>query len=203
MSKTLSPSAQTVQDALRRLGFAYEVKESAHPTRSAQDAAQVVGCEVGQICKSLVFRGARTARALLVITSGANRVDEARLSELMGEPVAKADAAFVREKTGFAIGGVAPVGHAQDLDTFIDEDLLRYDEIWAAAGTPNALFRLLPADLVRMTGGRVAAVKSSRPPQPLPGAVSPSSPGRLPVPTPGPELPGPRPQGKPRGPEGR
>jgi prolyl-tRNA editing enzyme YbaK/EbsC (Cys-tRNA(Pro) deacylase) len=162
MSEVLSSRAQTVQDALRRLGFAYEVKESAEVTRSAQDAARVVGCEVGQIAKSLIFRGMRTARAFLVIASGTNRVDETALGALAGEPVQKADAEFVRERTGFAIGGVPPVGHAHAVDTFIDEDLLGYQEIWAAAGTPNALFRLVPGDLVRMTEGRVVAVKSSR-----------------------------------------
>jgi prolyl-tRNA editing enzyme YbaK/EbsC (Cys-tRNA(Pro) deacylase) len=163
MSPTLSPRAQAVQDALRRLGFTYEITESTSTARSARDAARVVGCEVGQIAKSLVFRGARTARAFLVITSGANRVDEARLADLVGEPVAKADADFVRERTGFTIGGVPPVGHARDLDTLIDQDLLRYQEIWAAGGTPNALFRLRAADLVTMTGGRVAAVMNPEP----------------------------------------
>jgi prolyl-tRNA editing enzyme YbaK/EbsC (Cys-tRNA(Pro) deacylase) len=163
MSKTLSPSAQTVQDALWRLGFPYEVRESANPTRSAQDAARLVGCEVGRIVKSLVFRGARTGRAVLVIASGANRVDEARLADLVGEPVAKADADFVREQTGFAIGGVPPLGHPNAIESVIDEDLLDYDEIWAAAGTPNALFRFRASDLVRMTGGRVVAIKVGSP----------------------------------------
>jgi prolyl-tRNA editing enzyme YbaK/EbsC (Cys-tRNA(Pro) deacylase) len=159
-SAALSRSAQTVQDTLRRLGFAHEITESAHTARSARDAARVVGCAVGQIAKSLVFRGARTRQAFLVITSGANRVHEPRLAELVGEPVEKPDADFVREQTGFAIGGVPPVGHARPVETLIDEDLLSYGEIWAAGGTPNALFRLPPADLVQMTGGRVAAIKA-------------------------------------------
>jgi len=128
-------------------------------TRSAQDAARAVGCEVGQIAKSLVFKGATTRQAVLVITSGSNRVDEKKLSERIGEPVLKADADFVRQQTGFAIGGVPPVGHAQPIAVFIDEDLLTYSEIWAAAGTPQAVFRLTPQELQKITNGRVIRVK--------------------------------------------
>jgi prolyl-tRNA editing enzyme YbaK/EbsC (Cys-tRNA(Pro) deacylase) len=131
----LSPSACKVQEALRILGVTCEVREMDKTTRSAQDAARAVGCEVGQIAKSLVFKGATTRQAVLVITSGSNRVDEKKLSDRIGEPVLKADADFVRQQTGFAIGGVPPVGHAQPIAVFIDEDLLTYSEIWAAAGT--------------------------------------------------------------------
>jgi prolyl-tRNA editing enzyme YbaK/EbsC (Cys-tRNA(Pro) deacylase) len=154
----LSPSAQRVQDALRAAGFAYEVVESPEPTRTAAEAARRVGCQVGQIAKSLVFRTATTGRPVLVIASGANTVNEFRIGMYLKEAVARAPAAFVREVTGFAIGGVPPLGHARPLPTFIDQDLLSYPEIWAAAGTPYALFRLLPADLVRMTGGQVVKV---------------------------------------------
>lgn len=154
----LSPSARRVQETLRALGFPYEVVESSAPTRTAAEAARQVGCELGQIAKSLVFRGRQSGRAVLVIASGANHVNEWRISVLLKEPLEKAPAAFVREVTGFAIGGVPPVGHAQPLETFIDEDLLQYPEIWAAGGTPRALFRLRPADLVAMTGGRVIRV---------------------------------------------
>ncbi len=147
-----------MQDALRERGFAYEVVESAEPTRTAADAARLVGCQVGQIAKSLVFRTATTGRPVLVIASGANTVNEYRIGVYLKEAVARASAAFVREVTGFAIGGVPPLGHAQPLPTFIDQDLMQYPEIWAAAGTPHALFRLLPADLVRMTGGQVVRV---------------------------------------------
>jgi prolyl-tRNA editing enzyme YbaK/EbsC (Cys-tRNA(Pro) deacylase) len=128
-------------------------------TRSAQDAARAVGCEVGQIAKSLVFKGATTRQAVLVITSGSNRVNEKKLSDRIGEPVLKADADFVRQQTGFAIGGVPPVGHAQPIAVFIDEDLLTYSEIWAAAGTPQAVFRLTPQELQKITSGRVVGVK--------------------------------------------
>jgi len=158
-AQPLSPSARKVQEALRILGVACEVREMDKTTRSAQDAARSVGCEVGQIAKSLVFKGATTRQAVLVITSGSNRVDEKRLSDRIGEPVLKADADFVRQQTGFAIGGVPPVAHAQPMAVFIDEDLLTYSEIWAAAGTPRAVFRLTPQELQRITSGRVIGVK--------------------------------------------
>jgi prolyl-tRNA editing enzyme YbaK/EbsC (Cys-tRNA(Pro) deacylase) len=159
MPATLSPTAQRVQDTLTALGFYYRVMESEHTTRTAAEAARLAGCDVGQIAKSLVFRGLRSGAPVLVIASGANRVDEGTVAALVGEPIGKADADFVREHTGFAIGGIPPLGHRTTLTAFVDEDLLRYDAIWAAAGTPNALFRLTPSDLVRMSGGRVATVK--------------------------------------------
>jgi prolyl-tRNA editing enzyme YbaK/EbsC (Cys-tRNA(Pro) deacylase) len=155
---SLTPSAQKVQDALRALGFGYTVDESPHSARTSAEAAKRVGCEVGHIAKSLVFRTAQTGRPVLVIVSGANRVNEWRVGVLLKEVLEKASAAFVREATGYAIGGIPPVGHPRPIETFIDEDLLGYREIWAAAGTPNALFRLDPADLVKMTGGRVMRV---------------------------------------------
>ena len=149
-----------MQDALASRGFAHRVVESEHPTRTVKEAAQAVGCRVGQIAKSLVFRAAGSGRAVLVIASGANRVDEAKLATEVGEAVEKPDAEFVRERTGFAIGGIPPLGHREALDTLIDEDLLKHDEIWAAAGNPNALFRLAPADLLAMTQGRVVAIRA-------------------------------------------
>jgi prolyl-tRNA editing enzyme YbaK/EbsC (Cys-tRNA(Pro) deacylase) len=158
MSASLSASAQRVQDALAALGLPCRVIELPASTRTAQEAADALGCSIGQIVKSLVFRGTQTERPILVLASGANRVDEARLGELAGEPVAKADAAFVRVHTGFAIGGVAPLGHPAPLQTYIDTDLMRYPEIWAAAGTPKAVFALTPADLGAMTGGRIVAL---------------------------------------------
>lgn len=154
----LSPSAQRVQDALRSRGFAYEVIEFAQTTRSAAEAAAAVGCSVGQIAKSLVFKTQHSGRPLLVIASGANRVNEKRLRDLVGEPIAKPDADFVRQQTGFIIGGVPPLGHTEPLTTYIDEDLLQYETIWAAAGTPNAVFRLAPADLLPLTGGQTIKV---------------------------------------------
>jgi prolyl-tRNA editing enzyme YbaK/EbsC (Cys-tRNA(Pro) deacylase) len=118
-----------------------------------------VGCQVGQIVKSLVFKTKRSERPILVVASGSNRVSEKVIENLIGEPLGKADADFVRQRTGFVIGGVPPLGHAEPLLTFIDEDLLSYDELWAAAGTPNAVFRLTPSNLVTMTGGQVITIK--------------------------------------------
>jgi prolyl-tRNA editing enzyme YbaK/EbsC (Cys-tRNA(Pro) deacylase) len=115
---------------------------------------------VAQIAKSIVFRAARTDRPVLVIASGANRVDEARVGAALGEALAKTDADFVRRTTGFAIGGVPPLGHAGAVEIFIDEDLMAHEAIWAAAGTPRALFRLTPDELRRMTGGRVIVSKA-------------------------------------------
>ena len=156
---SLSPSAQKVQAALAARGFTLQVVELPHSTRTSAEAAAAVGCAVGQIAKSLVFRAADSERPVLVLTSGANRVSESAVAALLGEPLAKADADFVRARTGFVIGGVPPVGHAEPLITFVDEDLLQFAEIWAAAGTPNAVFRLTPGELVRLTGGTIMKVK--------------------------------------------
>ena len=155
----LSPSAQKVQDALCALGFDCTVIEFQESTRTSAEAAARVGCEIGQIVKSLVFRGQVSGKPVLVLTSGANRVDEARISQYLGEPIGRADADFVRTITGFAIGGVPPLGHNQPIETFIDEDLLQYASIWGAAGTPNAVFELTPEDLKKMTNGKVVRVK--------------------------------------------
>ncbi len=154
----LKPAAQRVQAALEQLGVVCRVVSLPASTRTAAEAAATLGYTVGQIAKSLVFCTTATATPILVIASGANRVDEQRLGSLVGEPLGKADAAFVRAQTGYAIGGVPPVGHPQPLRTFIDADLMQYDTIWAAAGTPNSVFALTPGDLVRMTGGEVVAV---------------------------------------------
>jgi len=154
----LSTSAQKVQDALAELGMSLQVVELPSSTRTAVEAAQAVGCQVGQIVKSLVFRAAHSDRPVLVIASGANRVNEALFGQVLGEPIGKADADFVRLRTGFAIGGVPPLAHAEPLTIFIDQDLLQYTEIWAAAGTPHAVFCLTPAQLVAMTGGKVVQI---------------------------------------------
>jgi len=159
MSNSLSPSVQKVQDALKALGFSNEVMELQSTTRTSAEAAQTVGCQVGQIAKSIIFRRKQTDRPILVMTSGSNRVNEKRIEELIFERLGKADADYVRKYTGFAIGGVPPVGYLEKLDIFIDEDLLQYEEIWAAAGSPNAVFKLTPSDLIKMTGGRVVSIK--------------------------------------------
>jgi prolyl-tRNA editing enzyme YbaK/EbsC (Cys-tRNA(Pro) deacylase) len=151
----LSASARKVQAALDARGVELNVVELPASTRTAVEAAQAVGVTVGQIVKSIIFKAKRSGRAVLVIVSGANRVNEKAIEAQLGEPLGKADADFVRQHTGFVIGGVPPVGHAEPLVTFIDQDLLTYDEIWAAAGTPNAVFRLSPADLLRLSDGQV------------------------------------------------
>jgi prolyl-tRNA editing enzyme YbaK/EbsC (Cys-tRNA(Pro) deacylase) len=155
----LSSSAKRVQDALTAIGVRIQVLELPASTRTSAEAAEAVGCQVGQIAKSLIFKTQLSEQPVLVIASGANRVSEDRLAAIIGEPIEKADADFVREHTGFAIGGVPPVGHLKKLQTFIDEDLLGYQEIWAAAGTPHAVFRLTPQELITLTGGLVITVK--------------------------------------------
>ena len=155
----LSSSAQKVQDILTSQGFNYTVIEHTESTRTAQEAAERAGCELGQIIKSLIFKGATSHKPILVLTSGANRVDEKRISEYANESIVRADADFVRTVTGFAIGGVPPLGHAQKMETYLDEDLLQYKSVWGAAGTPNAIFELTPSDLIKMTDGKVVRVK--------------------------------------------
>lgn len=154
----LKPSAQRVQDMLTGLGFDNQVIELADSTRTAAEAANAVGCEIGQIAKSLIFQGKQSGKPILIIAGGANRVNVKRIKAQIGEALKRPDADFVREQTGYAIGGVPPVGHAQPPATFIDEDLLQFETIWAAAGHPNALFQLTPNELVRMTGGSVVSV---------------------------------------------
>ena len=151
--------ADRFKAALAGGSWTHDIVTLPDSTRTAQEAALAVGCDVAQIVKSLVFRGTTSGRPVLVIACGANRVDEALVGTIIGEPIGKANANFVRENTGYAIGGVPPLGHAVAPVTLIDEDLLPFDTIWAAAGTPNAVFQLTPDDLVAMTGGQVVAVK--------------------------------------------
>ncbi|NIA71927.1 YbaK/EbsC family protein [Pelagibius litoralis] len=157
----LKASARRVQQAIEAAGFDFQVCEFPASTRSAEDAAVAIGCTVAQIAKSLIFRARESGAPVLVLASGANRVDEAALGALLGEPVGRAKPDFVREATGFAIGGVAPVGHTRPPTTFIDRDLMDLAEIWAAAGTPNAVFCLTPAQLCSITGGRVADIRQA------------------------------------------
>lgn len=159
-SPALKPSAQRVQDALHAQGFTNQVVELPDTTRTAAEAAAAVGCMVAQIAKSLIFTGKQTGQGILAIASGANRVNEKALQALVGEKIGKADADTVRLLTGYVIGGVPPLGHAQALITYVDQDLLQYAQIWAAAGHPNAVFALTGEELVAMTGGQVAAIAS-------------------------------------------
>ncbi len=151
-------SIARVREALARHGLAAEIKEFDASTRTSADAAAAIGCTVAQIAKSVIFRAKSANQPVLVIASGVNRVDEKKLEAALGDKIGQADADFVRSATGFAIGGVAPVGHTGPVRVFIDADLNQYDVIWAAAGSPNAVFRLTPADLQRITGGHVMTV---------------------------------------------
>ena len=155
---SLSQSALKVQQALEAIGLQLEVVELPGSTRTSREAAQAIGCQVGQIAKSIVFQAGNSGRPVLVIASGSNRVNEKLIEAHIGEPVGKAEADYVRQWTGFVIGGVPPLGHLERMQTFIDLDLMQYAEIWAAAGTPHAVFRLTPADLVRMSAGLVIKV---------------------------------------------
>jgi prolyl-tRNA editing enzyme YbaK/EbsC (Cys-tRNA(Pro) deacylase) len=150
----------TAQSALRVqavLGPEFQVLEFEASTRTSQEAAAAIGCTVAEIAKSLVFRSA-SGRPVLVIASGVNRADEKRVRTLLGEKIDRADADFVRDKTGYGIGGVPPIGHATPPIVLIDGDLQRFPFVWAAAGTPNAVFRIAPADLIRLTQGQVADI---------------------------------------------
>lgn len=151
-------SVARVREALARYGLKTEIREFDTSTRTSADAAAAIGCTVAQIAKSVIFRAKGANQPVLVIASGINRVDEKKLEAALGDKVDRADAEFVRAATGFAIGGVAPVGHTGPVRIFIDADLDQFDEIWAAAGSPNAVFRLTPADLRRITGGQVITV---------------------------------------------
>ena len=159
MSEKLKSSALRVQEALQDNGLTCEIVQMQDTTRTAEDAARAVGCVVGQIVKSLVFEGRQSHRPVLVVTSGANRVNEKAIGQKLAESIKMAKPEFVREMTGFAIGGVPPVGHRHALKIFIDEDLLQYEEIWAAAGTPHAVFKLTPEELKTITSGEVISVK--------------------------------------------
>lgn len=157
----LGPASERVAAALRAAGIAATIREFPQGTRTAQDAAAAIGTSVAKIVKSLVFLA--DGRGVLVLASGANRVDPGRVARALGAArVERADADRVRALTGFAIGGVPPLGHATPLEVLIDEDLLAYDVVYAAAGTPTAVFAVAPADLARATGGRVVAVAQPR-----------------------------------------
>lgn len=159
MNDELRKSAQKVQAVLDRFGLALTVVEFKESTRTSQEAADAIGCELGQIAKSLIFKGKTSHTPVCVIASGANRVDEKKLRTVLGEKVEKADAGFVLLHTGYAIGGIPPVGHATELRILVDEDLLRHEIVWSAAGTPHAVFKLTSRELVAITNGEVVDMK--------------------------------------------
>lgn len=151
----MSKSLKRVRAALHAAGLDPLIRETAL-ARTAADAAAAVGCEIDQIAKSIVFRGLNSDRAILFLTAGGNRVDDAKAAALSGEPLGKADAALIRAQTGFAIGGVAPVGHLNPIRAFMDPRLLEFGEIWAAAGTPHHVFSIPPRDLHKISGAQTS-----------------------------------------------
>jgi prolyl-tRNA editing enzyme YbaK/EbsC (Cys-tRNA(Pro) deacylase) len=152
----LTKNSQKVQDYLNTLGLKLEVLELAESTRTAQEAANAAGVEIGQIVKSLVFRSGD--EVILILVSGKNQMDIKKVNQVIGKTISKADADYVKEKTGYSIGGVPPVAHTSPIETYIDQDLLKYTEVWAAAGTPHAIFKIKSNDLPQLTGGRVIEV---------------------------------------------
>ncbi len=158
----MHPSAQKVADAARELGLDIEIVEFAQTTRSAQEAADAIGCRVAQIVKSLCF--VVNGRPLIALVSGSNQLDERKLAALEGvgrKKVKRADADTVKSVTGFSIGGVPPFGHTSDLPVYVDEDLLQFDVVWAAAGTPFAVFVIAPGELVKACGGTAVSLRKS------------------------------------------
>lgn len=155
----MSASSQNFKKLLIKLKLNKEILEFPKETRTATEAASAIGCSVDQIAKSIVFKSAQ--EAILVIASGKNRVDEEKVSRLVGNKIEKADADFVRKKTGFVIGGVPPFGHPSKLPTFIDEDLFMFKEVWAAAGYPNAVFKLTPQQLLKVTEAKVVSTRTT------------------------------------------
>jgi prolyl-tRNA editing enzyme YbaK/EbsC (Cys-tRNA(Pro) deacylase) len=158
MTRSLPASAQRVQSTANELRLDIAVAIMPDSTRTAADAAAACGCAVGQIVKSLIFTGAASKTPYLFLVSGKNRVNEAAVGVLVGESLSRADAQFVRAVTGFAIGGVPPFAHPSKLKTFVDSDLLAHDKVWAAAGTPKAVFSVEPTALARAVDARIIAV---------------------------------------------
>jgi len=159
MKPARHPTALRTRQLLRDAGIEAEVVEFEQPTRTSAEAAAAIGCSVAEIAKSIVFRGTDSGLAVVVVASGDNRVSEAKVADEVGEPLARADADFVRAATGYAIGGVAPIGHAQPVKLLLDEDLRRFETVWAAAGTPFAVFPVSPDQLRRLTGADWADVR--------------------------------------------
>lgn len=151
----LKDSSQRVQDILNQYQLDLKVIEFEELTRTSQEAANVIGCEVGQIAKTLIFKGKKSNKPICVIASGKNRVDEKKIAHHVEEEIEKSSAEFVLQHTGFSIGGIPPIRYQFEIKPLIDEDLMLYLEIWAAAGTPNSVFRLAPQNLLKITGGYV------------------------------------------------
>ncbi|MFZ3322456.1 MAG: YbaK/EbsC family protein [Usitatibacter sp.] len=161
MKPAQHPTALRIAQLVNDAGIESQVVEFEQTTRTSAEAAAAVGCEVAQIAKTIVFRGKTSGLAVVVVASGANRVGEKKVEALVGEALGRADADFVRDATGFAIGGVAPVGHTKPIKMLLDEDLRQFESIWAAGGTPFAVFPLTPAQLRDLTRAEWADVKAS------------------------------------------
>ena len=157
--ESLQKSSRIVQEFLNEKGVPLRVLELAESTRTVDEAAQTIGVVPGQIVKSMVFRGKESGKPILVIASGCNRVPEKKMKQWVGEAIERPDAKFVQDVTGFAIGGIPPVAHKELMETWIDEDLYQYEEVWAAAGTPYSVFPLHPDHLVPLTQGKVISFK--------------------------------------------
>jgi prolyl-tRNA editing enzyme YbaK/EbsC (Cys-tRNA(Pro) deacylase) len=155
----MSKSSKRIQDLLHEYGIATTIREFSQLTRTSQEAADAIGCEVGQIAKSLIFKGTKTGKPVCVIASGKNRVDEKKIEQYIGEAIEKPDADFVIQHTGFVIGGIPPIGYQFEQPPLIDEDLMTTAQVWAAAGTPNSVFCISPHELVRITQATVVKVK--------------------------------------------
>ncbi|HED12482.1 MAG TPA: YbaK/EbsC family protein [Gammaproteobacteria bacterium] len=151
-------STKSVQAALEAAGLQCSIVELPDSARTAKQAAQAIGCTVAQIAKSIVFRASDTGRAVLVVASGVNRINEVLIAAHFGESIKIAATDFVRNVTGYAIGGVPPCGHIGELQVYLDRDLLELSPLWAAAGTPNAVFSLTPEQLIQLTAGTVIDV---------------------------------------------
>lgn len=162
MKPAQHPTALRTQNLLAEAGIDTQVVEFEQPTRTSAEAAAAIGCAVAEIAKSVVFRAKESGRAVVVVACGDNRVCESKVSHLVGEKLGRADADFVRESTGYAIGGVSPIGHAQPVTLLLDADLQRFDRIWAAAGTPFSVFPLTPAQLSALTGAAWADIRQQQ-----------------------------------------
>lgn len=161
MNQQLAKSAQSIQEALNKVGLICKVLELPGSTRTASDAALSIGCDIAQIVKSLIFKTQNTGKPVLVLASGSNKVNERKIESYVGETIVKADADFARTVTGFAIGGIPPFGHKSEIDLiYIDQDLMAFDEVWAAAGTPNAVFCIKSKDLLNLTRGQVTSISN-------------------------------------------
>lgn len=161
MQPAQHPNALRIQQLLDAAGLTRQVVEFEQPTRSSAEAAAAIGCRVGEIAKSVVFRSKPDGQAVVVVASGDNRVCEDKVARQLACKLGRADADFVRASTGYVIGGVAPIGHSQPVRLLLDADLQAHATVWAAAGTPNSVFPLTPAELARITGAEWADIKQA------------------------------------------